>query len=365
MARKRLKSGFTTGAAAAAAVKGALHMLVHATVPDRVFIPFLSQGGVEVEVRSCEAKEPGTAVCTVVKDAGDDPDITHKAEIGARVTLLEPEKKGPYLVITGGKGVGTVTRPGLEVPVGEPAINRGPKEMIRQAVAETTGEAGSVHVEIFVPQGEILAEKTLNSRLGIIGGISILGTTGIVRPMSHDAYIATIESGIRVACASNTSPLVFTTGRRSERYAQKILSDLPETAFIQIGDFFKASLDIAGSNRVPLVILAVFFGKAVKMACGVPHTHAAESRLALETLARWSAEWTGKMQFENEIAGANTARHAFDIIKERCPPVLEGVGRKVLQAAEAFALPGTQIHCMMLDYDGGIVFDSTREKDEP
>ena len=365
MARKRLKSGFTTGAAAAAAVKGALCMLVHETAPARVTIPFLCEGQVAVEIRSCTVEEPGTAVCTVIKDAGDDPDITHKAEIGGRVTLLEPEKTGPNLVITGGKGVGTVTKPGLEVPVGEPAINRGPREMIRQAVAETAGDAGSVHVEIFVPQGKTLAEKTLNRRLGIINGISILGTTGVVRPMSHDAYIATIESGIRVACAGNISPLVFTTGRRSERYAQKIFPDLSEAAFIQIGDFFKASLDLAGTHRVRLVWLAVFFGKAVKMACGVPHTHAAKSSLALETLARWATEQTGDVRFTNEIAGANTARHAFDIIKERHPSFLGFVGQKVREAALSFASPGTQIHCMMLDYDGGIVFDSRRQKDKP
>ena len=343
MGRKRLRSGFTTGAAAAAAVRGALHMLVHRTAPKKVFVPFLSQGGVEVAIRSCSVEEPGKAVCTVIKDAGDDPDITHKAEIGARVILSETGVEHPRLVITGGEGVGTVTKPGLEVPVGESAINRGPREMIRQAVAETAGEDAGVHVEIFVPQGKVLAEKTLNSRLGIIGGISILGTTGIVRPMSHDAYIATIESGVRVACASNTSPLVFTTGRRSERYARQFFPDLPETAFIQIGDFFKASLDLAGNNRVPMVILAVFFGKAVKMACRVPHTHAAKSRLALETLAGWIGEWTSDDLFAKKIEKANTARHAFDMIKERYPSVLKQVGRKVRESALAFAPPGTAI----------------------
>ncbi len=363
MARKRLKSGFTTGAAAAASVKGALYMLVNRTAPEKVFIPFLSEGGVEIGIRSCEAVKPGVAVCTVIKDAGDDPDITHKAEIGARVTLEDPDGKTARLVITGGKGVGTVTRPGLEVPVGEPAINEGPRKMIRQAAAEITAMKRSVHVEIFVPQGEILAEKTLNSRLGIIGGISILGTTGIVRPMSHDAYIATIESGIRVACASNIDPLVFTTGRRSERYARRIFPDLPDTAFIQIGDFFKASLDLSGKSQVPRVVLAVFFGKAVKMACAVPHTHAAKSKLALETLARWSAEWTSDDGFAQKILQANTARHAFDMIKERYPAVLEGVGRKVRQAALAFAAPGSRVHCVMLDYDGGVVFDSRKQKD--
>ena len=365
MARKRLRSGFTTGAAAAAAVKGALYMLVHRSAPEKVFIPFLSEGGVEIEIRSCSAAEPGKAVCTVIKDAGDDPDITHKAEIGARVTLSEPDGENPHLVITGGEGVGTITRPGLGVAVGEPAINEGPRKMIRQAAAEIMGMEKSVHVEIFVPKGEILAQKTLNRRLGIIGGISILGTTGIVRPMSHDAYIATIESGIRVACAGNASPLVFTTGRRSERYARQFFPDLPDTAFIQIGDFFKASLDLAGKSQVPRVVLAVFFGKAVKMACGVPHTHAAKSKLALETLACWSGEWTSDERFAKEIAKANTARHAFDMIRERYPSVLSGVGRKVREAALAFAAPDTRVHCMVMDYGGGIVFDSQKQKDEP
>ncbi|MFO7753066.1 MAG: cobalt-precorrin-5B (C(1))-methyltransferase CbiD [Desulfobacteraceae bacterium] len=361
MTKERLKSGFTTGTAAAAAVKGALYRLIRGVAPDRVSIPFLSEGGVEIDIYSCFAKGNETAVCSVIKDAGDDPDITHKAEIGARVTLLKSGNPDRQVVITGGSGVGTVTRPGLEVPVGRPAINPGPVKMIRQAVKETAGPDRYVHVEIFVPEGETLSEKTLNSRLGIVGGISILGTTGIVRPMSHDAYIATIESGVRVACAMDISPLIFSTGRRSERFARAVFPGLPETGFIQVGDFFRASLEIAGKEGAPVVIFAVFFGKAVKMARAVPHTHAAKSGQTLETLAGWSVELTGDAQFGKEIAQANTARHAFGLIMDRYPVIMELVGKKVRAAALDFTGPGTQVHCMILGYDGSVLFDSRKK----
>jgi cobalt-precorrin-5B (C1)-methyltransferase len=247
--KRKLKTGFTTGTAAAAAAKGALRYLLEGNMPSRVMIELLTGDKLAIPIHRCERLAEDEAKCTVIKDAGDDPDVTHKAEIGAEVKLAGPGSKNHNgIYITGGTGVGKITKPGLEMPPGEPAINSGPRKMIHQAIKDTLAKHGlqrAVSVEVFVPRGAEIAKKTLNARLGILGGISILGTTGLVRPMSHDAFIATIESALSVARASGNNRVVLTTGRRSERYAQQLWTHLPEEAYVQIGDFFKRSLEIA------------------------------------------------------------------------------------------------------------------------
>lgn len=364
----KLKSGFTTGAAAAAAVKGALRFLIKGSAPAAVTIRFLTGETTAISVHSCEKLDSDTARCTIIKDAGDDPDVTHKAEIGAVVRLLKDGAPGEIL-FTGGKGVGRVTKPGLEVPPGEPAINAGPRKMIQEAVLESIEDSdhtGSVAVEIFVPKGEELAKKTLNHRLGIIGGISILGTTGIVRPMSHAAYIATIESSLSVARAMGITEVVFSTGRRSERLAQTQWPHLPEETFVQIGDFFRASLRAAGRSGIEKVTLAVFFGKAVKMAQKIPHTHAATSELTLDNLSRWVERLAGDKPFADAVRAANTARHAFDIMMERDPKgdtgIIDQVGREMVGAGAEFAGPGIQVRGVIFGYNGEILFDSTSDR---
>jgi len=268
------------------------------------------------------------------------------------------------LTITGGKGVGQVTKPGLEVEVGNPAINSGPVQMIEESVYQAYVQLclpfrHKVRVEVFVPKGEKLAKKTLNSRLGILGGISILGTTGIVRPLSHDAYIATIQSGISVARANGSQDLVFTTGRRSERYAQGFFPELMPEAFIQTGDFFKAGLDAVKSHpEIQRVIYTVFFGKAVKMALGYEHTHAAKSELTLKTLAQWAGQITGDEALAGEIGDSNTARHAFSFIYPGIPALLDRVGNEAKKHAQGFAGSNVDIRVIILDFSGKIAFDS-------
>ncbi|MFH1489098.1 MAG: cobalt-precorrin-5B (C(1))-methyltransferase CbiD, partial [Pseudomonadota bacterium] len=185
---KKLRSGFTTGTAAAAATKGALKLLLEGRVPNHVRIRLLTGDRIRIPIHSGSKTDAPAAQCTVIKDAGDDPDVTHRAEIGARVRFFKDADPG--VTITGGEGVGRVTKPGLSIPPGEPAITEGPRQMISEAVRdllEGLGMRGSVSTEIFVPEGRNLAKKTLNARLGILGGISILGTTGVVRPISHEA----------------------------------------------------------------------------------------------------------------------------------------------------------------------------------
>ncbi len=364
--KKKLRTGFTTGTAAAAATKGALRLILEGKQPSEVRIRLLTGNDIIIAVHMCRLVKKGRAVCSVIKDAGDDPDVTHKAEIGARVTLVKSRAgkgpgRGPQIIISGGEGVGRVTKPGLEVEPGQPAINPGPRKMITGAIEDVLGVNGedcTVSTEIFVPQGKKLAEKTLNARLGILGGISILGTTGIVRPMSHDAFIATIESALSVARATGCDRVVLTTGRRSERFAQTHWPKLPQEAFIQIGDFFKASLASASMRGFGHITLAVFFGKALKMAQGVPHTHAAKSEMTMNKLAEWTRKITNDKKFSETVLSANTARQAFDLTRKQCPEVISQVGRRMLKAAHVFAGTDLRIRIVIFDYNGNIFFDS-------
>lgn len=355
----KLRSGFTTGAAAAAAVKGALYLLINGKPPETVRIRFISGGHQDIKIHYA-ALEGNRATCTVIKDAGDDPDVTNKAEIGVHVTMNK--RKPVSLQIVGGKGVGVVTKPGLENLPGEPAISSGPRKMIQTSIDDVFSDLAkplsSVHVEVFVPHGEVLAHKTLNPRLGIKGGISILGTTGIVRPMSHEAYVATIQSALSVAKASGLNRVFFTTGRRSERYAQKIWPDEPEEAFIQIGDFFKLSLETASTMGFQMVVLTVFFGKAVKMAYGYPHTHAGKSDMSMKKLSRWTREITGDVEMADNVLCANTARQAFFMLKDVYPQVIAHVGRRMVEAADGFIPGDTKVRSAILDFEGGVTFDS-------
>lgn len=358
--KDKLKTGFTTGAAAAAAAKGALYLLLKGEPPKSVRIDFIGGGHREIDLHSCHGNG-NKAVCTVIKDAGDDPDVTHKAEIGACVEIADSPVS--EILITGGKGVGNVTKPGLEIPPGEPAITSGPRKMIRTGVSdllsetETSGKI-SVRVEIFVPQGEDLAKRTLNSRLGIIGGISILGTTGIVRPMSHEAYITSIGSALSVARACGIKQVFFTTGRRSEKHAQRIWSDAQEEAFIQSGDFFKHSLELASETAFETVVLTVFFGKALKMAYGIPHTHAAKADMRMKRLSQWAFQITGDPIIAQRILGANTARQAFFMVKDDYPDLIARVGKEMIFSAKKFIRGNNmRIRAVILDFDEQIVFD--------
>ena len=361
MSSKRLKKGFTTGAAAAAATKAALLLLVSGKKPESVEILFLNGEKKHIDIKSVKKMSENKAAAIVVKDAGDDPDITHKAEIGANVILSD--LKPSAVNITGGNGVGKITKPGLELPVGEPAINPGPRTMIQNSVTDVFARFNTGHtrvdIEIFVPKGKILAKKTLNARLGILGGISILGTTGIVTPMSHDAYIATIKSGVSVAAAIGMDTLFFTTGRRSERFAMMLFPKFKEEAFIQTGDFFKASLDMACLNpEIKTIVYTIFFGKAVKMALGFEHTHAAKSELTLKKLSKWANTVTKNKSLAKNIADANTARHAFSYIYPKYPEVISFVGKKIKENAKGFTDFKKDIRVIILDFDGKVAFDT-------
>lgn len=264
-------------------------------------------------------------------------------------------------------GVGRVTKPGLEVPVGDWAINPVPRKMIsqniREVIEKTSEHSGKgIRVEIFVPDGEKLARKTLNPRLGIEGGISILGTTGIVHPMSHNAYRTSISLAMDVAGAMDQKTLIFSTGRRSERFAMSYWQGIREEAFIQIGDYFKFSLDEAIKKRFfDRINIAVFFGKALKMALGIPQTHASRATMDLEELSSWTYEVTNSRELGNMVRNSNTAREALEWIKKESSDVVHLVGRKMIESAYRFSGNSMEIHGIIFDFDGGILFNSEEE----
>jgi len=354
---KKLRTGFTTGAAAAASVKGALYLLLQGITKKTVRINFIGNGHTYIKIHKCVI-DKDKAICSVIKDAGDDPDVTNKAEIGTYVEIAQ----GDSLYITGGEGVGVATKAGLEIEIGEPAITSGPRQMIKTAVNEVIKELEhpplSIKITIFVPEGKAIAKKTLNSRLGIIGGISILGTTGVVRPMSHEAYIATIKASLSIAKAHNEKTVFFTTGRRSEKYAQKIWSNHYEDAFVQIGDFFKSSLELASEMGFKSIVLVAFFGKALKMAYGIAHTHAAKSDMCLKQLSDWTNDLTNDQDMSFNILNANTARQAFFLIKDKYPQIISKVGIEMKKSGEKFIKSQAIIRSVIIDFDGNIVFDS-------
>jgi cobalt-precorrin-5B (C1)-methyltransferase len=377
MKRKRLRSGFTTGSAATAATRAALIYLISGKIPDWVEIHLPEGKTLNIPIHNC-AMKGSMAECTVIKDAGDDPDVTNKAIIGSRVSFisipLSPFKgkdlggEEAKILIQGGEGVGLVTKPGLEVTVGDWAINPVPRKMISQNIRELIEKTSehfpkSIRVEIFVPDGENLARKTLNARLGIERGISILGTTGIVHPMSHDAYKASITLAMDVAKAMEQKTLILTTGRRSERFAMSCWQSIREEAFIQIGDYFKFSLDEAAQRRFfDQIDVAVFFAKALKMACGIPQTHASRSTTNLNELSLWTYEITNNRELSNKVRNSNTAREALEWIKKKDMRVIQLVGCKMIESARRFSGNLMEIHGIIFDFDGGILFNSEEEQ---
>jgi cobalt-precorrin-5B (C1)-methyltransferase len=237
--------------------------------------------------------------------------------------------------------------------------------MIRAAILEAwpPGRALGARVEIGVPLGQSLAKRTLNPRLGIVGGISILGTTGLVKPFSHEAYTATIESALAVAKAAGLAEVVLTTGRRSEKRAQALRPDLPELAFVQIADFFAFALEHVAALGLARVGLVSFFGKAVKQAQGLACTHAHRAPLDLAALAGWLAEAGAAPELAQAVAGANTALHALELMRATgALGLAQAVGTRMLASARALSDDGLEPWCAILDNEGGGVLYDSRAK---
>lgn len=322
---KRLRSGYTTGACAAAAAKGAACAALSGVPPATSDIVFPDGRRVVFTLAGCGIGDAdrATARCSVIKDAGDDPDVTNGAEIVAEVCLEATGGKGDgTIAILGGEGVGVVTKAGLALPVGSPAINPVPLTMIREAVTEAFRENGKdagcfkVQVTISVPEGRELARYTLNSRLGIVGGLSILGTTGVVVPLSAAAWTATITAAMNVARGMGVMEVVLSTGRTSERAAQTYCR-LPEEAYVMMGDYLEFSLKEAARHEFTRIHLAGMWAKVIKAALHIPQTHVRHGALEPERAVAFLQETCAEGDALSYLQGANSAREIYERLNQR------------------------------------------------
>ncbi|HEY6008937.1 MAG TPA: cobalt-precorrin-5B (C(1))-methyltransferase [Geobacteraceae bacterium] len=359
MGMKQLRHGYTTGACAAAAAKGAAQMLRDQLAADEVELILPTGEAARFRLHG-QRFSAAAASCYVVKDAGDDPDITNGAAIHATVRTEEcPASRKERLVIEGGTGIGRVTKPGLAVAVGEWAINPVPRRMIRHAVNEVLAIRClpvCIRVAITIPDGEELAKKTLNARLGIIGGLSILGTTGVVRPVSVAAWTDTIDAAIDVALACGSDTVVLATGRSSELVAQKILGagkGLQEEAFVMMGDHVGHALRACARRGVWRVVLAGQFGKFLKIACGHEQTHVSSSALDLETLAGWLEADPVLSSLAGTARSANTAREVLEGAGAT-GPLAELVCTRVTAFARRLA-PAARVEVLLAGYHGDVL----------
>ncbi|CAM3852894.1 cobalt-precorrin-5B (C(1))-methyltransferase [Roseateles saccharophilus] len=310
--KRGTRTGFTTGACSAAAARAAVLGLVEGRVPDAVeaLLPNGQRVRFDVHDGRCDA---GTAHAMVIKDAGDDPDCTDKAHLTADVRRLPGQAEA--LLLLGGFGVGTVTMAGLGLEVGGPAINPVPRrnieDNVREAGAALLARDG-LEVTISVPQGIEMARKTLNARLGILGGISILGTTGIVKPYSTAAYRASVVQGVEVAASTGAGTVVLTTGGRTEKFAIAELPGLPEACFVQMGDFLRYALDAAVRAKLRRVVIGGMVGKLTKIAQGETITHANRAEVDTALLAELAAGIGAPAEECRAIAAAETARFAAE-----------------------------------------------------
>jgi cobalt-precorrin-5B (C1)-methyltransferase len=372
---KRLRSGFTTGACAAAAAKAAVMFLIdpglRAKVAMEVDIPFPDGARVLFVARflGVEAGPTGPAVSAeVIKDGGDDPDVTSGAGIRASATIRRAAgEKGDTIIIKGGEGVGIVTKPGLSAPQGEAAITPVPRGMIAEAVTEALPDRGEnlegreIDITVSVPGGEVLARKTLNGRLGITGGISILGTTGIVRPLSAEAWTSTIAASMDVAVASGISEIVLSVGRVSEKAHMKRYR-FPDGAYVMMGDYFAFSLGSAREHGFRRIHVSAQWAKMLKISMATPETHvrhgAIDAGKAVGHLTRMGVAVSQERDF-------NTAREIYTSLATSPGfpfPLLGAVCDAVKRYAERMS-GGIPVIVHLVSYEGDILGDGEEGTD--
>ena len=349
-----LRSGYTTGACATAAAKGALLALIHQRRFNKAQIRLPVGSSVTFSLQTCyyTATE---GVASVIKDAGDDPDVTHQAEICARVTWRDE----PGVRFARGAGVGLVTKPGLSIPPGEPAINPVPRQMLTEMVEaildRTQNVSCGVEIEISVPNGEALAQKTFNPRLGIVGGISILGTTGIVVPYSTAAWEASVVQNIDVAVAQACPHLVFVVGGRGERFAQRFFA-FPQIAFVQIGEFFGRSIRHAATVGAQRVTLAAMIGKLSKFAAGRESVHSRKSAQDFQFLARVAQDVGATGDCQAAIRAANTAQAVSELALEAGLPAFhDRICRETWQFATSLTHNVYRLDVLLLGKQGEVL----------
>ena len=348
-----LKRGWTTGACATAATRAAYTALLTGAFPDPVTIR-LPRGEAPAFPLAREELGADFARAGIVKDAGDDPDVTHRALV---LATLRRGEAGSGVVFRAGPGIGTVTKPGLPLPVGEPAINPKPREMMRAVVDELAaaqGEAGDVEIEISIPGGAELARKTWNPRLGIEGGLSVLGTTGVVVPFSCSAWIHSIHRGIDVARANGLAHVAACTGSTSEAVV-RALYELPEIALLDMGDFAGGLLKYLRRHPLPRLTIAGGFGKISKLGAGHLDLHSGRSQVDFDFLAEMLAELGGDAGLVARARGANTASEILGLAKAAGLPLADAVAVRARATALGVLAGATEVEVLVVDRQGRVV----------
>lgn len=350
--RGPLRNGLTTGACATAAAVAAARLLLLGEHCDWVSIA-LPRGQQPRMAIADLTRTAGSATAGIIKDAGDDPDATH----GARVWVTVALQAAPGVVFHAGAGVGTVTRKGLVLAVGEPAINPVPRRMIGehlQQVAVQAGFTGGFAVTVGIDDGERIALRTMNGRLGILGGLSILGTTGIVRPFSCAAYIASIQQSIDVARANNITHVAACTGGTSEQLVRERYG-LEEAAIIEMGDFFGAVLKYLRRHPLPRFTLASGFGKLSKFAEGQLDTHSRKCAINLDGLAERAAAVGADDKLQQQVRAANTSIEALAYCQQANIPLADDIAQIALTLARRYLPADISIDVCAVDRQGRLV----------
>ena len=329
---KRLRLGYTTGTCAAAAACGAAQMLLSEGEAEPCEIEIMTPKGILARIAVEELRlDQESALCCVRKDSGDDPDVTNGVLVYATVARLN-ETPG-RIHINGGKGIGRVTKPGLACKVGEAAINPAPRSMIREEVekiARRYGYSGSLAVEISIPAGIALAEKTFNPRLGILGGISVLGTSGIVEPMSEQALVDTIKAEVNVERAAGAKYLVLTPGNYGETFLKEKMR-MTKISYVKCSNFIGDALDYIKDQDLKGVLLVGHIGKLVKVAAGVMNTHSKYGDKRMETLADHAREQGAAPEVVRELNGCVTTEEAITVLKRQGPELENSIWKSLLK----------------------------------
>lgn len=352
--KEKLRTGYTTGTSAAAAAKAGLLSIITQTKIEGVDVKLPKGDFIKISIHSCRFDQK-RAVCSVIKDGGDDPDVTHGAEIIVELSLTD---KINEIEIDGGEGVGIVTKPGLGLELNKAAINPVPKKMINENLSEVIDKyllKKGIKVIISVPKGKELGPKTDNPRIGILNGISILGTSGIVIPFSTASYAASIRQNLDVAIAMGNDIVVLTTGGRSEDFAKKIV-DLPDHCFVQMGDFSGYTVQQCARKEIKKAYVVGFIGKLAKMAAGVKQTHVKGSKVDMNFLAELSRKCNADERTIETIKKANTARHVSEIIIENnVKGFFEEICNETYKHMRKHSENKVPLDIILFDFDGNIL----------
>ncbi len=358
--KTKLRTGFTTGSCATASSKACVLSIINQKKIEQTDIILPKRSKLDIQINSCEFTE-NSAICSVIKDGGDDPDVTHGAEIFVYVELTNNIGK---IEIDGGEGVGRVTKPGLGLEIGSAAINPTPKKMILENVTEISKEIlekNGIMIKVSVPNGKELGPKTDNPRIGIMGGISILGTSGIVIPYSTASFAAAIRQQIAVVSSMNDDNVVLTTGGRSEDFARAII-ELPDHSFIQMGDFSGYTIKQCAKQGLKKAYVAGFIGKLAKMAAGVKQTHVKGGKVDMKFLSELAKRCDAKSDTISKILGANTARNVQEIIiEDKIDGFFDEVTKEACNQMRQHSEEKIPVEVILFDFDGKVL---SRDKKE-